>query len=69
MGVLGGGGLSPPDTAEFSKIFKGFLKKIAKNALFWHIFQKINKPCVNFFRVWTKKQIVGKFSQILDKIR
>ena len=29
------------DAGEFSKFFKKFLKKIAKNALFLHIFQKI----------------------------
>ena len=33
-GPGGGGGRSPPDAGEFSKIFKKFLKKIAKNALF-----------------------------------
>ena len=27
-------GRSPPDAGEFSKMFKRFLKKIAKNALF-----------------------------------
>ena len=30
-----------PDAGEFSEILKIFLKKIAKNALFLHIFQKI----------------------------
>ena len=29
-----GGGRSPPDAGEFSKIFKNFLGKIAKNAIF-----------------------------------
>ena len=45
----------------FEKIFEKFLKKIAKNALFWHIFQELNKPWVNFSRVWTKNASCWKF--------
>ena len=43
------------------KIFENFPKKSAKNALFLHIFQKINKPFINLLRVGRKTQIVGKF--------
>ena len=36
--------------------------QIAKNAIILAYFsKKFNKPCVNFSRVWTKTQIVGKF--------
>ena len=34
VSVIEGPGGEPPDPGEFSKIFKKFLKKIAKNALF-----------------------------------
>ena len=37
LGLVGGPGAEPPG---FRRIFKKFLKKIAKNALFYHIFQK-----------------------------
>ena len=63
VGLLGGPAAAPPDATEFPKIFKNYLKKIAINALLLHIFLKINKPCVIVSRVWTKKQIVGKFSE------
>ena len=49
----GSGGRSPPDAGEFSKFFKKFLKKIAKNALFWPIFNQILKTLRYFLRIWT----------------
>ena len=65
MGVAGiffrGGG-------DTSKILKIFLKKIAKNALFYHIFKKFNKPCVTFLRVWTKNANCWEIEKILMKI-
>ena len=42
---------------NFEKNFENIekiLKKIAKNELVEHILQKINKPCIDFLRVWTK---------------
>ena len=46
---------------KLSKIFKCFLKKIAKMDYF-SIFCKIfNKPCVQFLRVWTKNAMCRKF--------
>ena len=47
---------------EFSKIFKQFLKKIAKNALSLHIFQnKLTNHALLFRAFGRKLQIVGKF--------
>ena len=37
---VGGPRAEPPDAGEFSKIFKEFLKKIAKDPLFSHMIQK-----------------------------
>ena len=62
VGLVGDPRAEPPGRR---RIFKNSLKKIAKNGLFLHIFLKINKPCVSFSRVWTKKQIIGKFSDNL----
>ena len=50
----GSGWGSPREAGEFSKIFKRFFKKIAKNALFQHIFQKNLTKCINFSRFWTQ---------------
>ena len=47
------------------EIFESFPKKIAENALFW---TEILKPRVDFLRVCTKKQIVGKFWENFQKI-
>ena len=56
----------------FRKFWKKSLKEIAKNALFLHIFQKYNKPCVKLLRVWTKNancwEILRKFWNLLMKI-
>ena len=57
----GGPRRSPADAGEFSKIFKNFLKKIAKMHYFSIFFKIIHKPCVNFSCVWTKNTIFGKF--------
>ena len=51
----------PPGAGKFSKIWKCFLKQIAKNALFFLFYSRFYKPCVNFSRVWTKALIVGNF--------
>ena len=51
---------------NFSKFLKNFLKKIAKNALFQYIFQKINKPCFKIFaRLDEKHKLWGNFEKIL----
>ena len=52
---------------NFEKMLKIFLKKIAKNSLFQHIFQKINKACVNFSRVWTKIANCQEILKIFDE--
>ena len=39
---------------KFSKIWKNFLRKLQKINYFSIFFKKLNKPCVNFSRVWTK---------------
>ena len=46
---------------KFSKILKNFLQKIAKMHYFSIFFKKVNKQCVNFWRVWPKKTIYWKF--------
>ena len=47
---------------KFSKIFKKFLKKIPKNQLIQHIFQKKLTNHALIFRAFGRKtQIVGKF--------
>ena len=51
---------------EFSKTFKRFLMKIAKNALFQEIFLKKITNRVNFSRVWTKNTT---FLEIWRKFR
>ena len=38
------------------KIFENCHKNIAKLHYFCIFFKKPNKPCVNFFRVWTKNE-------------
>ena len=53
-----GGGRSPPDAVEFSKICKQFLKKIAKMHYISVVLKILSKPCVNFSRVWTKNEVV-----------
>ena len=53
------------------RIFKKFLKKIAKMHYFSKFFKKLNKSCVNFSRVWTKNtngwEILIKFSKFFKK--
>ena len=47
---------------SFEKIFENFPKKIAKNALFLHIFQKnITNNSLIFCAFGRKTKIVGKF--------
>ena len=53
-------GAEPPDAEEFSKIWKRFLNKIAKMALFWPIFQiKFNRPALHF-RAFGRKSQLGR---------
>ena len=52
---------------NFSKILKNFLQKTVKNALFLHIFQKINKPCVYFSRLDEKHKLLENVEKIFDK--
>ena len=52
------------------KIFKMFLKKIAKMHYFSILFTKFHKAIIPFLRVWTKndassKKFLRKFSKIL----
>ena len=47
---------------SFEKMFENFPKKIAKNALFLHIFQKnVTNHWLIFCAFGPKTQIVGKF--------
>ena len=47
---------------SFEKFFENFHKKIAKNALFLHIFQKnLTNHSLSFCAFGRKPQIVGKF--------
>ena len=39
---------------SFEKIFENFIRIFLKMHYFSIFFQKVNKPCVNFLRVWTK---------------
>ena len=48
---------------EFSKIFKKFLKKIAKMHYFLNIFQKINSSALIFAHLDEKHKLVGKFEK------
>ena len=50
-----GGGAPPPDAGKFSNIFKQFIQKIAKNALFQAIFQKKLKNPACFFGAFGRK--------------
>ena len=52
---------------RFEKILENFPKKIAKNALFLHIFQKIfNKPFVTFFTPLDEnRKLLGNFKKIV----
>ena len=57
VGLVGVRGRSPPDAGEFSKTFKNFLKRIAKNALFLDIFQKDLTNHGLIFRVFKHAKI------------
>ena len=46
------------------KFSKDLLRKLRKMYYFSIFFQKINKPCVNFFAFGGKTQIVGNFEKI-----
>ena len=66
-----GGGSSPKRNLQkyFDKIFKCFLKKIAKNALFSHIYQRnLRNHALIFSRLDEKHKMLGnfeKFSKIM----
>ena len=71
----GSGGGAPwitEPSGEISKIFKTFLKKIAKMHYFSIYFKKVNKPCVIFSRIWTKNtncwEILRNFRKISKTI-
>ena len=66
-GVRGGGAPRMPENLR--KFSKNFLKKIAKNELFLHIFQKaVTNQCLNFSRVLKKNIIFGEFLIKFSKI-
>ena len=57
----GSGGGAPRTPENFRKFAKKFLKKIEKMHYLGRIFNKFNKPCVNFRALGRKTQSVGKF--------
>ena len=58
-------GAEPPDAREFSKIFKNFLKKIAKNVLFQHIFQKnLTNHALDFRAFGRNYKLLENFEKI-----
>ena len=53
---------------KFSKIVERFVKKIAKNALFFADFsKKIKKQSLIFFAIGRKTQLIGNFEKILKR--
>ena len=67
VGPLGGPGAEPHPSRTLEN-FRNFLKnclwKLLKKHYFSIFFKKVNKPCVNFSRVWTKN---AYFLEILRK--
>ena len=64
-GLVGGGAPRTPE--NFRKFAKIFLNKIAKNALFWPIFQrKFKNPALNFRSFGRKTIGLGKSEKILN---
>ena len=51
------------------KIFKKFLKKIAKMPYLAYFSKKFKKPCVNFSRAWTKAQFLGIFAKLFEEFQ
>ena len=51
------------------KMFKIFPKKIAKNTLLLHIFQKSKQTMRKFFARLDEKQIVGNFEKIFENFQ
>ena len=62
-GILG---RSPRTPENFRKFSKNSLWKLLKMHYFRIFFKKVNKPCVNFSRVWTKNT---NFGEILRNFR
>ena len=55
---------------HFSKIFKKFLKKIAKNALVYHIFPKnLTNHALIFCGFGRKTQLIGNFEKIFENFQ
>ena len=52
---------------KLSKKFKGFLTKLARNALLSIFFTNVNKSWVIYLGVWTKKPMSSNFLRILSK--
>ena len=46
---------------------KKFLRKLLKMHYFSIVFKKLNKPCVDFLRIWKVWEILRKFSNIFLK--
>ena len=63
----GSGGRSPQDAGEFSKILKGFLRKLQYKCIILAYFsKKVHEPCVNISQIWTENTIVWEtFEKIL----
>ena len=55
----------------FETVQKTFFKTLIKYIILTYFSMKFNKPCVNFWRVWTKHtkcwEILRKFSKIFKK--
>ena len=62
----GSGGGAPRTPENFRKFSKNFFRKLFKMHYFSIFFKKVNKPCVNFSRVWTKNT---NFWKILRNFR
>ena len=65
VGVPGGASRTQDNFRQFEK---KCLLKIAKNVLFYHIFQNSLKTCVHVSLVWTKNTNVWHFRENLKKI-
>ena len=60
--------MNPPDAGEFSKIFKIFIKKIAKDSLFCLFSKNVRNPELIFRAFGGKILSVGQILKMLIKI-